>query len=349
MGPAVLARHASLPGIKTQSALPTPGGWRCYSPIIRASFTNPSWMARAGPSRSIGPLPGGNMGSLQESINGDRVDIPVMLAIEGVVSFARSDLKAWPVLPSGQEFLRLDLGAVVSGGLVMAPAAQRESQGLSPSAAGRPEDGDGAPNGAPPDGVAVRAWVSGTDVTEQMDGEVRGVHLRKGRAGARPGWPGASVFARGLGPVYGTTGPSTPAFTGTQAWGTAFGDPPVGQGDPGVKPGALLSGLPAFLRSRREDHGLNGYVWVVWVVGPESPGLTGGRFALGSSAKGQGGDGAPPRGRRPAVVDGRTWVSGTGVKKQAGLGSARSSSANEGKLAPERWDQVPGRGESGTE
>ena len=156
----------------------------------------------------------------------------------------------------------------------------------------------------------------------------------------------------------------------TDLGGTAFGGPPVGQGDPGVKPGAFLPGPPLFFRSRREDHGpngngpngydLNGYVWViVWVVGPDSPGLTGthrdspgltvGRFALGSKANGQGGDGAPPRGRRPTVVDGRTWVSGTGVKKQAGLGSARSSSANEGKLAPEHRDQVPGRGESGTE
>ena len=110
-----------------------------------------------------------------------------------------------------------------------------------------------------------------------------------------------------------------------------------------MKPGAFLPGLPPFIWSRREDHGpngngpngydLNGYVWVlVWVVGPELPGLTGGRFALGSRAKGQGGDGAPPRGRRPTVVDGRTWVSGTGVKKQAGLGSAGSSSGNEGRL-----------------
>ena len=46
------------------------------------------------------------------------------------------------------------------------------------------------------------------------------------------------------------------------------------------------------------------------------PGLTGGRFALGSKANWQGGDGAPPRGRRPTVVDGRTWVSGTDVKEQ---------------------------------
>ena len=40
-------------------------------------------MARAGPSRSIGPLPGGSLGaawgSLQESNIDDRVRIPVML------------------------------------------------------------------------------------------------------------------------------------------------------------------------------------------------------------------------------------------------------------------------------
>ena len=88
--------------------------------------------------------------------------------------------------------------------------------------------------------------------------------------------------------------------------GAAFGGPPVGQGDPGVKPGAFLPGPPLFFRSRREDHGpngcgLNGYVWV---LGPELPGLAGGRIALGSKAKGQGGDGAPPRRRRPTVVDG---------------------------------------------
>ena len=160
-----------------------------------------------------------------------------------------------------------------------------------------------------------------------------------------------SVFARGPVSIHGTTGSSTPAFMGTQAWdGAAFWDPPVGQGDPGVKPGAFLPGLPVFLRSRREDHGLNGYLWVlVWVPGSELPGLTGGRIALGSRANGQGGDGAPPRGRRPTVVYGRTWFSGTGVKKQAGWGSARSSSTNVGKLAPEHRDQVPGCGESGTE
>ena len=94
--------------------------------------------------------------------------------------------------------------------------------------------------------------------------------------------------------------------------GAAFGDPRVGQGDPGVKPGAFLPGPPLFLRSRRGDHGPNGYGLngYVWVLGPELPGLTGGRIALGSKANGQGGDGVPPRGRRPTVVDGRTWVLG---------------------------------------
>ena len=66
-----------------------------------------------------------------------------------------------------------------------------------------------------------------------------------------------------------------------------------------------------FLRFRREDHGLNGYGLngyglngyglngYVLVLDPELPGFTGGRFALGSRAKGQGGDGAPTAGARP--------------------------------------------------
>ena len=64
---------------------------------------------------------------------------------------------------------------------------------------------------------------------------------------------------------------------GTGLGGAAFGDPRVGQGDPGVKTGAFLSRLPVFLRYRRGDHGPNGYDLngYVWVVGPESPGLTG--------------------------------------------------------------------------
>ena len=49
-------------------ALPTPWDWRCSSPVFRSRrVTGPvspsrSGMARAGPSRSIGPLPGGSMG-----------------------------------------------------------------------------------------------------------------------------------------------------------------------------------------------------------------------------------------------------------------------------------------------
>ena len=82
----------------------------------------------------------------------------------------------------------------------------------------------------------------------------------------------------------------------TDLGGAASGDPPVGQGDPDVKQGAFLPGSRLFLRSRREDHGLNGYVLV---LGPELPGLTGGRFALGSKANGQGGDGAPTAGAPP--------------------------------------------------
>ena len=116
--------------------------------------------------------------------------------------------------------------------------------------------------------------------------------------------------------------------------GAAFGDPPVGHGDPGVKPGAFLPGPPLFFRSWREGHGLGGYGphGYVWVLDPELPGLAGGCFALGSRAKGQGGGGPPPRGRCPTVVDVRTWVSGTDVKRQAGWGSAGSSSGNEGRL-----------------
>ena len=122
----------------------------------------------------------------------------------------------------------------------------------------------------------------------------------------------------------------------TDPGGAAFGDPPVGQGDPGVKPGAFLSGLPMFLRSRRGDHGLNGYLWVlVWVFGPESPGLTGACFALGSKAKGQSGDGAPPTGRRPTVVDGRTWVLGADGSRADGSRNVENSSTGPGLLAPD--------------
>ena len=215
----------------------------------------------------------------------------------------------------------------------------------------RPEGGQRAATepqtGRRPLAVEVRAWVSGTDVKRQAGwGSARSSSTELQSQGTAE--QARSVrFRQGSGiDSLDDRLIHSRIQADTDLGGAAFGDPRVGQGDPGVKPGAFLSGLPVFLRSRREDHGLNGYAWV---PGPESPGLTGGRIALGSKANGQGGDGAPPRGRRPAVVDGRTWVSGTGVKKQAGLGSARSSSANGGKLAPEHWDQVPGRGESGTE
>ena len=38
------------------------------------------------------------------------------------------------------------------------------------------------------------------------------------RAGERQSWLGVFVFVRGPEPIYGTTGSSTPAFTGTQTW-----------------------------------------------------------------------------------------------------------------------------------
>ena len=74
--------------------------------------------------------------------------------------------------------------------------------------------------GRRPLAVEVRTWVSGTDVKEQMDGEVRGVHPRNYRAGelGNGSWLGAFAFVRGPESVYGTTGSSAPAFTGTQTW-----------------------------------------------------------------------------------------------------------------------------------
>ena len=166
-----------------------------------------------------------------------------------------------------------------------------------------PEGGDGAPNGAPPSGRSLRSGHGsrGRTLKNKRDGEVRGVLPRNYRDGERQSWLGVFAFVGGPEPIYGTTSSSAPAFTGTQAWGAAFGDPPVGQGDPGVKQGAFLPGLPPFIWSRRGDHGPNGngpngngpngngpngngpngngpngYVWViVWVVGPDSPGLTG--------------------------------------------------------------------------
>ena len=49
-----------------------------------------------------------------------------------------------------------------------------------------------------------------------MDGEVRGVHPRL--TGELQSWLGVFVFVRGPESIYGTTGSSTPAFTGTQTW-----------------------------------------------------------------------------------------------------------------------------------
>ena len=71
--PAVLGKlaeamaNACLHSLNTQSALPTPASRRCCAPVFRqagyrASFINLHGMARAGPSRSIGPLPGGSLG-----------------------------------------------------------------------------------------------------------------------------------------------------------------------------------------------------------------------------------------------------------------------------------------------
>ena len=58
-------------------------------------------MARAGPSRSIGPLPGGSMGfftRIKSNID-DRVHIPVMLGtarrLRFAFNFALSELQAW--------------------------------------------------------------------------------------------------------------------------------------------------------------------------------------------------------------------------------------------------------------
>ena len=114
------------------------------------------------------------------------------------------------------------------------------------------------------------------------------------RAGEGQSWLGASVFVRGPEPIYGTTGSSAPAFTAdTGLGGAAFGDPragqgdPVGQGEPGVKTGTYLSGLPVFLWSQRGDHGLNGNgmngsVWVVvWVLRSRITGTHRWPFRLG--------------------------------------------------------------------
>ena len=65
-------------------------------------------MARAGPSRSIGPLPGGSMGSYQKLMTAFTMRSCWVLhlrhvALGSVFSFALSALKSSPVLPSGKD------------------------------------------------------------------------------------------------------------------------------------------------------------------------------------------------------------------------------------------------------
>ena len=66
-GTAVRTAKACVHSVNTQSALSAPGVGRCCSPVIRAGFTLPVGRARAGPSRSIGPLPGGKIRFLRFS------------------------------------------------------------------------------------------------------------------------------------------------------------------------------------------------------------------------------------------------------------------------------------------
>ena len=52
-----------------------------------------------------------------------------------------------------------------------------------------------------------------------MEGEVRGVRAHgTTELGNGQSWLGVFAFVRGPEPVYGTTGSSAPAFTGTQTW-----------------------------------------------------------------------------------------------------------------------------------
>ena len=74
-----------------------------------------------------------------------------------------------------------------------------------------------------------------------------------------------------------------------------------------------------------------------------------GALRLWPAGQREGGDGAPPTGHRPTVVVVQASILWADVKEHAGCGNARSSTANRGELAPEHWDQVPGRGESGGE
>ena len=58
----------------------------------------------------------------------------------------------------------------------------------------------------------------GRTLRNKREGEVRGVRPRNYRAGEQQSWLGVFVFVGGPEPIYGTTGSSYPAFTGTQAW-----------------------------------------------------------------------------------------------------------------------------------
>ena len=57
-----------------------------------------------------------------------------------------------------------------------------------------------------------------------------------------------------------------------------------------------------------------------------------GALRLWPAGQREGGDGAPPRGRRPTVVGVRTWVRGA-----EGCGNAENSSTGPGALAPDVW------------
>ena len=87
--------------------------------------------------------------------------------------------------------------------------------------------------------------------------------------------------------------------------------------------------------------GRNGHVWVlVWVLGPELPGLTGGRFAWTQRQTGRAATEPRQRGRRPTVVDGRTWVLGADGSRAdgsraEGCRNVENSSTGPGLLAPE--------------
>ena len=124
--------------------------------------------------------------------------------------------------PSGQEFLRLDLGTVVSGKWVMVPAPQRESRGLSPSALRAARGRRRSPKrGAPPDGRCGTDMGPGTDVEKQTGWGSAGSSSTELQS-----WgitePARSVrFRQGTGIDfrYGKTGSATPVFRRTQTRG----------------------------------------------------------------------------------------------------------------------------------